>query len=92
MVCNLAQGSARQEDSSALTFALMLRVADLGTRVWWEHVQGVSNVADGGSRVGVDDPTAAALGIGLRQQAFPPLPQGFGEAPPSIWLRFWEGE
>ena len=70
----LILGRSRELDLGALTFGIHLRCFHLGTAPWWEYVRSGANVSDGGSRVGVTDPVAAALGIRLRPVSFPALP------------------
>ena len=48
-----------------------LRLARLRTAPGWDHVESAANPSDGGSRTGVSDPVAAALGFALVQAEFP---------------------
>ena len=48
-----------------------IRLARLRTAPWWDHVESAARPSDGGSRTGVSDPVAAALGFVLVQAEFP---------------------
>ena len=76
-LCMLVSGTARARDLSACSFATHLGLTLLGCRVWWEYVDSAANSADGGSRNGVLDAHAAALGFALRRVALPALPANF---------------
>ena len=89
VLCNIVGGSSRAPDAGTLIFALHLRMAKLKVRSWWEWVESESNCSDGGSRVGVLCPVAAALGIPLVEHPFPFLPVGFMTMMPEEWDRWW---
>ena len=84
----LILGRSRELDLGALTFGIHLRLFLLGTAPWWEYVRSGANVSDGGSRVGVSDPVAAALGISLRWVPFPAFPPVLS-CSFSDWIDFW---
>jgi hypothetical protein len=63
-----------QASASSLNFALHLRIASMHSAVWWDYVNTHSNVANGGSRVGVSCEVASSLGIKLEAIPFPALP------------------
>jgi hypothetical protein len=89
VLCGLVNGASRQLDASSLIFALHLRMANMRSSVWWDYVNTHSNVADGGSRVGVSCEVAKSLGIKLKAIPFPALPRDFTRAFPSDWKDFW---
>ena len=53
--------------------------------MWLEHVDSRANPTDGGSRVGVSDPLAAALGVELKAVPFPPWPADVLNFSPDAW-------
>ena len=42
-----------------------VKITELQSQLWLEHVQSASNVTDGGSRVGISDPVAKNMGTCL---------------------------
>ena len=58
VLCNIANGSAKQLDAGTVTFALHLQLASLRSSAWWEWVESESSCSDGGSRVGITCPVA----------------------------------
>ena len=67
VLCNIANGAARELDAGTVAFAIHLRLAALKASIWWEWVESESNCSDGGSRVGVTCPLAKKLGITLKE-------------------------
>ena len=61
----LVHGKSTAWDLSLLGAAANMLLAELRSTAWFEWVASASNIADGGSRIGPDDPTAAAVGIKL---------------------------
>ena len=45
--------------------AYSLKIVQLKSKLWLEHVQSASNITDGGSREGITDPVVKALGVVL---------------------------
>ena len=88
VVYNLVNGSARSPDLASLTFAIHLLWQRLEVEPWLEHVQNWSNPADGGSRIGVQDPVAAKLGVHLSQVQMPELPKSFPKTTLNEWNAF----
>ena len=88
----LVSGSARADDLSALALHTHFGLALARARAWWEYVESESNPSDGGSRVGVVDKVATALGVELHVVSLPPLPPGFPSiefsAAESTWPQF----
>ena len=82
-------GAAKHADLSSFTHALHHRIALLNTDVWWEYVPSASNIADGGSRVGVACDMAAAKNIPLREIPFLMPPASFPMSHPDDWSVFW---
>ena len=82
-------GSSRAADLGSLISGTHLCLAMRGLRVWWDYVPSASNIADGGSRVGITDPFAARCGIVLSQLRFPTELADIVYADPSAWSDFW---
>ena len=70
-------GSSTSIDLCAMAHMLALRLNALSVRLFIEYVQTLSNIADGGSRVGITCKEAEAANIVLREVACPILPKGF---------------
>ena len=83
----LCKGSSSVVDFGCVVHAIHLHVASLGLLAWYEHVDSQANIADGGSRVGVEDPVARRMGIRLAEVQLPPWPLDVADAPPDTWLR-----
>ena len=60
-----ASGSAKQADIGTLAHALHVRLVQVQTAPWFEHVESWSNIADGGTRAGPRCPISASAGIHL---------------------------
>ena len=82
-------GSSKAADLGSLVFGAHLCFTKRGIRAWWDYVPSASNIADGGSRVGPQDPVARAAGIELVQCPFPDSLHAMVYAPPESWSRFW---
>ena len=67
----LCKGSSTVEDFGCLVHVILLRLARLQTKAWFEYVDSKANIAEGGSRVGVDCPDAARLNIPLSNTVLP---------------------
>ena len=85
-------GSSRAADLGSLISGTHLCLAMRDLRVWWDYVPSASNIADGGSRVGITDPFAASAGIQLVQLRFPMELADLLYADPSAWSGFWGRE
>ena len=70
-LCVLVIGYSKLADLSGIYLAGARQMDVLDIPVWYEWVPSASNIADGGSRVGVEDPDAATLGTILKQGVFP---------------------
>ena len=88
-MCCLQKGGSRRVDLSAINLGVSLGVCRFDVRPWWDYVESASNVADGGSRVGLADPDAAAMGIKLQAITDFKLPDGFPLSTPSQWDSWW---
>ena len=82
-------GSSTAADLGSLIFGGHLCLAKRSVRAWWGYVPSASNIADGGSRTGVDDPVAATVGIALTQRPFPASLRELVHALPEAWSRHW---
>ena len=90
VLCNFVLGSSSSLDLGCIVHATVLRLMRRGVRAWWEHVPSKSNIADGGSRMGVCCPIAAKAGIPLVSKVFPRTwPQNHVELSMKEWERFW---
>ena len=89
VLCAAVLGHSSHVDMSSLLFALNLRLTDIRCNPWWEYVPSASNIADGGSRIGVCDKVAADAGILLEQKEFPAWPTNFMSMRLSEWRNFW---
>ena len=85
----IVNGTSKDVELGAITRALHFRLAVLKSIVWWEYVASPSNIADGGSRVGISCKLAHEEGISLRTVSFNDLPFGFPFTHPSSWLPWW---
>ena len=85
----IVNGASSQVDLGAMALGLHRRLAQLRTSVWWEYVPSPSNIADGGSRVGITCPMAAEVGIKLRLVPCRVWPYLFPRAHPESWLQWW---
>jgi hypothetical protein len=84
----LCNGSSAVADIGCVVHAVLLAIAGLGTSAWWEHVDSKANVSDGGTRE--SSVVATALGIKQPERALPPWPPGAAEAPPDVWLQWFQ--
>jgi len=82
-------GKSRAADISSLAFALQYRMISINLHPWFEYVPSVSNIADGGSRIGIGCQMAHSLGISLVDKEFPELPHSIAEASFEDWRKFW---
>ena len=62
---SIINGASKSRDQGTLVHAYSLKIVQLKSQLWLEHVQSASNVTDGGSREGITDPVAKALGVVL---------------------------
>ena len=85
----IVNGVAKHTDLGTTIHGLHLRLNSLHAACWFEHVASWSNIADGGSRVGVSDVTAANFGIVLEQVDMPALPRNFPRCIVQDWTDFW---
>ena len=82
-------GHSKLLDLCSLYMGTTARCAFLRTAWWFEYVPSDSNLADGGSRVGLRDPIAAAAGVTLSQGVFPTDWPCFDRYEPSEWSSWW---
>ena len=71
----IVKGDSSCLDVAILSHELALKIASIDSQLWLEYVASQSNVADGGSRTGIDCRTSASLNILLRSVPCPILPQ-----------------
>jgi hypothetical protein len=82
-------GKSRAADISSLAFGLQYKMISIDLHPWFEYVPSVSNIADGGSRIGIGCQMAHSLGISLVYKEFPELPPSIAEASFEDWRRYW---
>jgi hypothetical protein len=87
----IVNGVSKDLDLGTTIHALHLRMTELRSICWCEHVSSWSNLADGGSRTeGALDPIAISLGIRLRKAEMPELPIAFPRVEITSWVSFWK--
>ena len=77
MIHCAVNGSASEPDLRLMAHCLALFVAEYEIRMWFEYVSTHSNIADGGSRVGISCEVARSMNIALRQVQCPALHERF---------------
>jgi len=88
-LCALAKGASRRPDLSALCYAFHLAANLLDAKPWVDYVQTSSNLADGGSRVGILDDLSRTMGIRFVEVPFFKLPKDFVNVKPEVWHAWW---
>jgi hypothetical protein len=87
----IVNGVSKDFDLGTTIHALHLRMTELRSTGWYEHVSSWSNLADGGSRTkGILDPIAISLGIRLRKAEMPELSIAFPRVEIVSWANFWK--
>jgi len=81
------KGDSSAIDLSCMSRALCMRTLALETTVWFEYVESEANIADGGSRCGVECPVSREAGIHLREVPCPKLPTAWNHK--ADWSEFW---
>jgi hypothetical protein len=64
-LCGFVNGYSKSDDLSSMYLGTNLKLSDDRCDAWWEWVPSSSNIADGGSRIGITDAVAAEAGITL---------------------------
>ena len=85
VICSIVSGSSKFADLGSMAHAAEMFLVRKCIVPWFEHVASWSNVADGGSRVGITDEVARACGVQMRMGALPPLPAGFPRSAVDDW-------
>ena len=88
VLCGVVNGTMGAPDLANAVFGLHWRLALLNSTCFWEWVASESNVADGGSRIGVACEMAHKLGCPLVQVEWPAWPSNFPRALPEDWEKF----
>ena len=86
---SIVNGTSKARDLAAFAYAAHVFMASMNAAFWFEWVESHSNIADGGSRAGIDDDLSRQVGIPLKFIAMPALPTGFPFALPSRWRDFF---
>ena len=77
VVFSLVRGTSRFGDIGSIAHLFHMLCCGSDVQPWLEHVPTLSNIADGGSRVGIMCEKAQACGIPLSHVVMPNLPQNF---------------
>ena len=88
-LCGLVVDYSGIGDLSSIYLAVARRLGQLDIASWYEWVPSDSNVADGGSRVGISDPCAAKLETQLSQGIFPQNSLGLLSFSACAWDSWW---
>ena len=91
VLSSFCKGASSIGDYDAIVHTVMLQSAHLNLSMWWEHVDSDANIADGGSRIGVSDPVAAAAGVKLKDVAMIAWPAHPRDASAQTWLDVFAG-
>lgn len=86
VVCGLISGSSSVCDFACSVNSFHLAMMAKSASLWVEHVPSVSNVADGGSRVGAACKVAKALKIHLKEMPMITWPEDVRTASAEDWL------
>ena len=70
-----------------MSHALALRMSALRVAVWFEYVSTLSNISDGGSRIGTACEMAVAMKIALQDAECPAVPLNLADH--EKWRVFW---
>ena len=81
------KGDSAAIDLACMSRALCMRTLELRATVWFEYVESEANIADGGSRCGVECPVSREAGIQLREVPCPKLPIAWSHK--ADWSMFW---
>jgi len=81
------KGDSAATDLACMSRALCMRTLELRVTVWFEYVESEANIADGGSRCGVECPVSRDAGIKLREVPCPKLPIAWNHK--ADWSEFW---
>jgi len=92
VIFNLVKGAASSRDLASLSYAVHLLWCQHQITPWVEHIASWSNLADGGSRVGVSDPVAAAASVRLLQVPPPTLPSSYPFVRLDEWVAWFARE
>ena len=84
VLASLAAGGSRVHDFGNAIHSVLLSIANLRAKVWWEHVDTHANPADGGTRSSAT--VANSLGIELVAKPLPPWPDDIMSADSEFWL------
>ena len=85
----LMAGKSKVADLSTLAFGCHIGLTRFTVTPWFEYVESDANIADGGSRVGVEDSIARSVGIHLYYVKFPYFPVPLVGVPAKQWVAFW---
>jgi hypothetical protein len=86
VLSSLCKGSSAVDDYGCVIHAVLLNVARLSVRGWYEHVDSHANAADGGTRHSTV--VADALGVVLVAKNSPEWPKDTLAAGPEQWLQW----
>ena len=89
VIHSIVNGTARAPDLSAFTRALHRKLTKIRADCRWEYVASASNIADGGSRVGISCALTREAGIHLTYVDFKLPPAAFPFCSIIDWDSWW---
>jgi len=88
-LCALVKGGSRRRDLACLAYGVWHGLGSFDMRAWFDYVESASNLADGGSRVGIIDDIAKSLGVRLAPVRSFALPTSFPHTSYDDWTNWW---
>ena len=82
-------GHSQVHDLSSIYAGAGVAARAFGLAPWFEYVPSPSNIADGGSRIGIADPVARLAGISLSPAEFPTTWPSLWSFRASEWAAFF---
>ena len=82
----LCKGSSAVADFGCIIHAILLCMAALKVRAWYDHVDSKANAADDGTRNSSE--ASDKLGITLRERSCPVWPPNTLGAKPEVWMQW----
>jgi len=90
-LCSIVKGCSRRTDLAGVACGIQVGMDEYRVLGWYDYVESESNFTDGGSRVGVACPLAAAHAVPLLPITDCSLPAAFPHATPGQWREWWRG-
>jgi len=89
-LCAIVKGGSKRVDLAGVACGIQFGLHLLDVKGWVDYVESESNLTDGGSRTGANDPMAAGYGVHLKDIKDFSLPEGFPQASPDAWHEWWK--